>query len=210
MGLLDGMLGGAMGGGRPRQGHGLGSTVAAGLVLALLVKGVRQYQASHPAGGVAPPGRSFDPQAPQVPAGQALMPDQGGGLGGILGSLTGAGGLGGLLGGGGLGGLLGGLGGAGALGALISQFQQKGYGQQVNSWVSPGPNQPIAPHEVADALGEDTVQQLQQQTGLPRDALLQDLTHVLPEAVNEVTPQGRAPNDEELHQIATGAGPLAS
>lgn len=209
MGLLDGMLGGAMGGGQPRQGHGLGSTVAAGLVLALLVKGVRQYQASHPAGGVAPQGRSFDPQAPQVSTGQAPMGGQGGGLGGILGSLTG-GGLGGLLGGGGLGGLLGGLGGAGALGALISQFQQKGYGQQVNSWVSPGPNQPIAPHQVADALGEDTVQQLQQQTGMPREALLQDLTQVLPEAVNEITPHGRPPNDEELRQIAGGSGPLAS
>lgn len=194
MGLLDGVLGNMVGGGaRPRQGHSLGSTVAAGVILALLVKGVRQYQATH-GQAPAPAGRSFDPQAQPAPA------PQGGGLGGILG------GLGGMLGGGGLGGLLGGLGGAGALGALISQFQQKGYGQQVNSWVSPGPNQAMAPHEIEDALGSETVQELQQQTGLDRQTLLADLTHVLPDAVNEATPHGRTPTDEELHQIAAGQG----
>jgi uncharacterized protein YidB (DUF937 family) len=113
------------------------------------------------------------------------------------------GGLGGLLGGGGLGGVLGSLGGAGALGALVNHFQQKGYGEQVNSWVQHGANQPLAPPQVADALGEDTVHALQQQTGMPRDALLSELAHVLPQAVDEVTPNGRPPSDEELHQIAT-------
>src|SRR5579864_3640632 len=100
MGLFDGVIGG--GDGRPKPG--LGSTVAAGVVLALLVKGVRNYQQSHSA---PDEGRSFDPQQAQQPAG---------------------GGLGGMLGAGGLGGLLSGLGGAGALGSLVSQFQQKGLG----------------------------------------------------------------------------------
>jgi uncharacterized protein YidB (DUF937 family) len=214
MGLLDGVLGGALGGGQQRRGHSLGSTVAAGVVLALLVKGVRQYQATHPQ-GASPQGRSFDPQQQpqQIPQGGAMSQPAQGGLGGILGGLLGGGrggGLGGMLGGGNLGGLLGGLGGAGALGALLSQFQQKGYGQQVNSWVSPGPNEPIAPDQLADALGEETVEALQQETGMPRQALLSDLSQALPEAVNEVTPQGRAPDDEELHQIASGSGPLGS
>lgn len=178
MGLLDGVMGSVSGDGRRA---GLGSTVAAGVVLALLVKGVRSYQQSHAAAGE---GRSFDPGQP----GQA-----------------GAGGLGGLLGGGGLGGLLGGLGGAGALGALVNQFQQKGLGQQVNSWVGSGANQPIAPDQVAHALGEENIQALQQQTGAPREALLQELAQHLPDAVHELTPQGRLPNDSELHQIAQGA-----
>jgi uncharacterized protein YidB (DUF937 family) len=201
MGLLDEVLGGAglgpqAGGQRP----GLGGTVAAGVVLALLVKAVRSYEASHGQAGAT---RSFDPQA--QPMGGAA-PAQGGGLGGLLG------GLGGMLGqgGGGLGGLLGGLGGAGALGALINQFQQKGYGQQVNSWVGHGQNQPLAPAQVADALGDDTVQQLQQQTGMPRESLLADLAHLLPQAINEATPQGRPPSDEELHEIARQPLPRTS
>ncbi|MFL5294746.1 MAG: YidB family protein [Phenylobacterium sp.] len=188
MGLLDSVLGGMGAGGQPQQRPGLGSTVAAGVLLALAVKAVRSYEASHGGGAQS---RSFDPQSQAQRA-------PGGGLGGMLG------GLGGMLGGGGggLGGLLGGLGGAGALGSLINQLQQRGFGQQANSWVQHGENQPISPAQLPQALGEDTIQQLQQQTGMPRDALLTDLAHVLPQAVDEATPHGRLPSDEELHQIA--------
>ncbi|MFC3069885.1 YidB family protein [Phenylobacterium soli] len=194
MGLLDQMMGAASGG-HPERKPGLGSTVAAGVVLALLVKGVRQYQASH--GGVpgrAPTeGRTFDPGAPAA-AGQA-----GGAGGGLLS------GLGGILGGagGGLGGMIGSLGGAGALGALVSRFQQKGYGQQANSWVGSGQNATIAPHEVEDALGPEAVNALQQQTGLEKPQLLSELSRELPQAIHEATPQGRLPqDDDELHEAA--------
>ena len=170
MGLLDQVLG-SMGGGAGARRPSLGNTVAAGVVLALLVKGVRSYQA-HQAAGAG--------QATAVPQTPGAAPGAGGGLGGILG----------------------GLGGAGALGALIRQLQQKGYGQQVNSWVGDGANQPIAPHELEDALGPDTVAELQAQTAMPKDALLADLAHTLPEAVHELTPQGREPDDEELKRIA--------
>jgi uncharacterized protein YidB (DUF937 family) len=173
MGLLDGVMGSVSGGDkRP----GIGSTVAAGAILALLVKGVRSYQKSHPAPAE---GRSFDPQGTQgqpAQAGQAPA----GGLGGLLSS----------------------LGGAGALGALVSQFQQKGLGAQVNSWIGQGANQPVAPDQVAHALGEENIQALQQQTGTPRDTLLAELAQHLPDALNEVTPHGRLPDDAELHQIA--------
>jgi uncharacterized protein YidB (DUF937 family) len=195
MPLLDQILG-SVGGARQQGGPqpGLGGTVAAGVLLALLVKAVRSYEASH---GAAAENRSFDPREQQpggATPGQTPQPASGGLLGG----------LGGLLGGGGgLAGVLGSLGGAGALGGLINHFQQKGYGQQVNSWVQHGANQPLAPPQVADALGEDNVQALQQQTGMPREALLTDLAQVLPQAVDEVTPNGRPPSDEELHQIAT-------
>src|SRR4051812_35141871 len=122
MGLLDQVLGGVGMGGQPNmQRPGLGGTVAAGVLLALLVKGVRSYEASH---GPAGEGRSFDPQAQPAPGASQ------GGLGGMLG------GLGGMLGGGGgLGGMLGSLGGAGALGALVSRFQQNGFGQHMGSWL---------------------------------------------------------------------------
>jgi len=151
------------------------------------VKGVRSYQKSHPAPSE---GRSFDPG---VPGGRPQAAPVGGG--------EPAGGLGGMLGGG-LGGLLSGLGGAGALGALVSHLQQKGLGPQVNSWIGTGHNQPVAPDQVANALGEDNLRQLEQQTGLPRQSLLSELSEHLPDAVNELTPQGRLPDDGELHQIA--------
>jgi uncharacterized protein YidB (DUF937 family) len=175
MGLLDGVMGGMGGGRRP----GLGDTVAAGAVLALLVKAIRQHQQSQSAGAPA-----------QQPAG-------GGGLAGGLGGLLGGGG------GGGLGGMLSGLGGAGALGALINQFHAKGLGDKANSWVGGGANQPVAPQEVGKVLDESTLNELQARTGLSRDELLQQLAQELPHAVDAATPQGRLPTDDELHRIAS-------
>jgi len=174
MGLLDGLVsgvGGGVGGRRP----GLGDTIAAGAILALLVKGLRSYQATHPTSGAA--------HGPSNAAG---------GLGGLLSGI----------GGGGLGGLLGGLGGGGALGALINRFQQRGHAEQAESWVGRGDNHSIAPQDVGRVLGEDTLKELQDRTGLNREELLQQLAQELPEAVNAATPEGRLPTDEELHQIA--------
>jgi uncharacterized protein YidB (DUF937 family) len=189
MGLLDGL----MGGGQPQRRAGIGDTIAAGVVLALLVKGIRHYQATH-GGQPGQAGRSFDPRS-------QAAPETGGGM---------LGGLGGLLGGGGLGSLLGGLGGAGALGSLVGRFQDKGYGAQAQSWVGMGQNQPIAPHDVENALGDDAIDELQQRSGLPRQQLLSELAQELPQAINEATPQGRLPeSDDELHDVARKPSPHA-
>jgi uncharacterized protein YidB (DUF937 family) len=195
MGLLDGMIGG--GGGQ--RTPGLGGTLAAGVALALLVKGIRQYQSTHD-GQQGPGDRSFQPQDGATRPGGTGGP---GGLLGGLGGILGGGGFGGMLGSGALGRMLGTLGGAGALGSLVGQFQQKGMGQQVDSWVGAGQNQPVAPHQVEQVLGEDTLQQLEQQSGLGRQELLAQLAHELPQAISAATPQGRVPaTDEELHEVA--------
>ena len=115
----------------------------------------------------------------------------GGGLGGMLGNA--GGGFGG--GQGGLGGLLGG--GAGGLGALVEQFTQAGHGGAINSWIGQGQNQPIAPHDLGAALGPETVGQLSQQTGMGSSDLLSQLSHLLPGVIDQLTPQGRMPTEQE-------------
>ncbi len=182
MGILDQILGGGAAAGSPQaaRNRSVNSKLAAGVLLALAVKAMRDR------------GKSAAGPSAQQPAG----PDQAGG--GILG------GLGGLLGsGGGLGGILGGLGGAGALGGLIGALQQKGLHNEATSWVGTGANHPVAPHQLADALGDDTIKELQEQTGLPREQLLSDLAQELPQAVDAATPDGRLPHDDdELSQVA--------
>lgn len=117
----------------------------------------------------------------------------GGGLGGLLGGLTGGGsgnnagvnsGMGGGLGGG--------------LGGLLEQFTQAGHGDVADSWVSSGPNRQIAPHQLEDVLGGGTIDNLSRQTGMGRDDLLAELSHVLPNAVDQLTPHGRMPDHEEM------------
>jgi uncharacterized protein YidB (DUF937 family) len=115
----------------------------------------------------------------------------GGGLGGLLG-----GGLGGLLGGGAAGGLL-----TGGLSDLLKNFQQNGQGDKVDSWVSTGPNKPMSPQELEQALGQERMQWLMQQTGLPKDELLAGLARELPEAVDKLTPDGRIPDEQEATRL---------
>jgi uncharacterized protein YidB (DUF937 family) len=116
--------------------------------------------------------------------GQGGGPEAGGGLGGMLP--------------GGLGGLLGGLVGGGGLGAIVDQFRQNGYGDQVDSWVGRGQNRRIAPDELEQALGPDAVQDLEQETGMPRHQMLSDLADELPDAVDQFTPEGRLPSEDEV------------
>jgi uncharacterized protein YidB (DUF937 family) len=103
--------------------------------------------------------------------------------------------------GGGLGGMLGG----GALGAglkdLLDRFRQNGQDDKVQSWVSTGANKSIAPNEIEQALGEERIQWLMEQTGMPREQLLEGLSGELPQAIDKLTPDGRLPTDEEISRI---------
>ena len=90
----------------------------------------------------------------------------------------------------------------GALGSglkdLLDRFRQSGHEDKAQSWVSTGPNKSIAPQELAQALGEERIQWLMEQTGLPREQLLSGLSGDLPDAIDKLTPNGRIPTDEEL------------
>ena len=149
-------------------------------------------------------------------AGRAGAPG-GGGLGDILGGMLGGGQQGGGMtrparrwrpGGGGLGGILGGLlGGAaagsvlnGGLGQVLQDLQRSGQGRTAQSWVGRGENEDIAPDDLANALGADTISALSQQTGMSRDDLLQGLSQNLPELVDQLTPDGRLPTEEEAQR----------
>ncbi len=105
-------------------------------------------------------------------------------------------------GGGGLGDILGGALGGGGLGGLLEQFNRRGFADQTQSWVAPGPNQPLDASQVQAALDEDDIAQLSEETGLPRDELLREFARVLPGAIDDLTPDGRVPTDEELQALA--------
>jgi len=86
----------------------------------------------------------------------------------------------------------------GGLGGLVDMFRSRGHGDTIDSWVGHGPNRLMAPTELEDALGPETIDQLQQQTGMDRGDMLHELSHVLPGVVDQLTPHGRPPTDEEM------------
>jgi uncharacterized protein YidB (DUF937 family) len=92
-----------------------------------------------------------------------------------------------------LGQVLGG-GNAQGLGALTDRLRQGGLGAEVDSWIGPGANQPVAPDRLAAALGP-------QQLGGSGGGMAGVLAALLPVVVNALTPQGRLPqHDAELPQ----------
>ena len=117
-------------------------------------------------------------------------PGQSNQQGGVLGN------LGGLLSGASAGSVL-----SGGLGSLIERFRQNGQGQAADSWVRTGPNLPLGPDQLEQAIGPDVMNTLSQQTGLSREELLSRLTRELPAAVDKFTPDGRLPTEDEAARL---------
>jgi uncharacterized protein YidB (DUF937 family) len=81
----------------------------------------------------------------------------------------------------------------GGLGGLVSQFEQAGLGHVVGSWISNGQNLPISADQLSAVLGSGALSGLAQQTGLSHGDLAGQLSQLLPEVINHLTPQGQAP-----------------
>ena len=81
----------------------------------------------------------------------------------------------------------------GGLQGVVGEFEKNGLGPTVRSWVGTGPNQPISPEDVHKALGPDLLRQLAEKSGLSEQDLAQKLSHVLPQAVDKLTPNGTIP-----------------
>lgn len=140
--------------------------------------------------GIQNPQRG-DPRAPQGnDSGQQTS-----GLGGIFG---GPGGFGDLLGGLSTGNIL-----SGGLGDLLKTFQQNGHGEKAASWVRPGPNDNIDDQQLGEALGPDILHELAVKTGLTADEILSRLKRDLPKAVDDLTPDGKVPDEQD--EVLTSA-----
>jgi len=81
----------------------------------------------------------------------------------------------------------------GGLNGLLRQFQTQGMSETVKSWVSTGPNLPISPDQVHQALGADTMAQLAAKLGMTPQELATKLSAVLPQVVDKMTPAGVVP-----------------
>lgn len=88
----------------------------------------------------------------------------------------------------------------GGLSDLIGRLTAGGAAPQVNSWVGPGENQPIQPGQLGGALGQNTLNELSQRTGMSQQELLNQLALVLPQIINHLTPQGRVPTAADLER----------
>ena len=87
-------------------------------------------------------------------------------------------------------------GGLGGLGGLLQKFEQAGLGHVASSWVGTGANQPVTPDQLNGVLGDGVVANLARQLGLNSQDVLGQLSHMLPQVVDKLTPQGQVPHGD--------------
>jgi len=189
MGLID-VLNGMQNGPRGQRDPSSASGGMSPITMAIL--GLLAYKAVKGFAGSQPPAGQASTRIP--PGGNAINTGAPGGRGG-LGDLLNSG-LGGLLATGAAGGIL-----SGGLNDLLKQFQQSGHSETAKSWVGTGPNKEISPNDLAGALGADKINALVAQTGMSRDDLLHGLSEYLPQVVDQLTPEGRLPTEQEAGRM---------
>ncbi len=81
----------------------------------------------------------------------------------------------------------------GGLGAMLGKAQQSGLGDVVSSWIGKGQNMPISGDQVQDVLGSDMLSNLAKQLGVSHGEAASQVSQVLPDVVDRLTPQGQMP-----------------
>jgi uncharacterized protein YidB (DUF937 family) len=94
-------------------------------------------------------------------------------------------------------------GGAGGLGGLLQQLEQGGLGQLAASWVGTGENLPISADQLQSVLGSDMVAQFAQSLGLSQGDAANQLSSLLPQVVDRLTPNGQLPDAAGLDDLGS-------
>jgi uncharacterized protein YidB (DUF937 family) len=90
------------------------------------------------------------------------------------------------------------VGGSGGLSDVIGALTKGGLGGAAASWVGTGANQQVDPGALASALGPDVLGQFARQAGIGNGDAGSVLASILPELVNQMTPQGQVPQGDAL------------
>ena len=194
MGLLD-ILNSIQGGGVSNDPRA--PTAQAGQSMSPMAKALLALLAVYAAKNLRRP--DAPPTQPARPAGGGTSAGPSAGAGGVPGGDLGdllRGALGGLLGGAATGTVL-----NGGLGGLLKQLQESGQGDVAKSWVGKGPNKQISEGDLADALGGNTLNELSRQSGMDQGDLLSGLRQYLPHFVDQLTPDGRVPTEDEADRM---------
>jgi uncharacterized protein YidB (DUF937 family) len=85
---------------------------------------------------------------------------------------------------------------SGGLKGITSKLSNNGLGQQVQSWVGHGQNQPVSGSQVQQAVDPGAVHEMSQQSGLTHEETCDHVAKALPDAVDQATPEGKMPESD--------------
>lgn len=85
---------------------------------------------------------------------------------------------------------------SGGLHGLTSKLASSGLGQQVQSWVGHGANQPVTGQQVEHAMDASQINAMARQSGMTPEETCDHVAKALPEMVDHATPEGQMPAPE--------------
>jgi len=81
----------------------------------------------------------------------------------------------------------------GGLHGLVGRFEEAGLGNVVQSWIGTGENAPVTGRQLQQVLGPRQLQQIAEETGMDEDQAADQLSGMLPDLVDKLTPGGHIP-----------------
>ena len=89
----------------------------------------------------------------------------------------------------------------GGVQGVLQKLQQAGLGGQVSSWLGNGPNEPVTPDAIGNAIGRSKIGEMATKLGVPPDQLSQMIAHALPGLIDRISPNGTV----QPHMLQPGA-----
>ena len=100
------------------------------------------------------------------------------------------------------------IGGQGGINNLISQFAAKGLGDVINSWIGTGKNLPISGDQLQSVFGKDKISQLADKVGMDNNTFTSQLSNLLPQVIDNLTPGGKVPEGQPHVSFAQLLAPV--
>jgi uncharacterized protein YidB (DUF937 family) len=83
----------------------------------------------------------------------------------------------------------------GGLPGIVNMLRNSGLGQQADTWVGTGPNAAVSADQMSQAFGASGLGNLASQFGVSQGQAGSMLSQILPELVNQLTPNGQIPEN---------------
>jgi uncharacterized protein YidB (DUF937 family) len=83
---------------------------------------------------------------------------------------------------------------------MMSKLSSNGMGQQLQSWIGEGKNQPVSGEQIRQAVDPAVLNQLAEQAHISPEEASNHVAQVLPEMVNKATPEGQVPSNDPFSQ----------
>ena len=100
------------------------------------------------------------------------------------------------------------LGGQGGLQNLINQFNSKGLGDIIGSWIGTGQNKSISADQIQNVIGSEALSGIASKLGINVSDLSGQLSNLLPGVVDKLTPDGKVPEGDIMSQASDLLGGL--